>query len=55
LPWLFNIFVDNLLYKVNALVTRPLICLFYTDDSVIIAYSKIDLGKVLYIVEEWSR
>jgi hypothetical protein len=54
-PWLFNIFVDNLLYEVNALATGPPICLFYADDGVIIAHSKTDLGEVLRIVEEWSR
>jgi hypothetical protein len=54
-PWLFNIFVDDLLYEVNALATGPPICLFYADDGVIIAHSKTDLGKVLHIVEEWIR
>jgi hypothetical protein len=38
-PWLFNLFIDDLLYLVNAGTTGPPICLFYADGGVIIVNS----------------
>jgi hypothetical protein len=54
-PWLFNIFVDDLLYLVNAETVGPPICLFYADDGVIIVNSRTDLQEKLRVVEDWSR
>lgn len=54
-PWLFNVFVDDLLYQVNDLGPGPPICLFYADDGVIIVNSRTDLQEKLRVVEEWSR
>jgi hypothetical protein len=54
-PWLFNVFVDDLLYQVNDPVPGPPICLFYADDGVIIVNSRTDLQEKLRLVEEWSR
>lgn len=34
-PWLFNLFIDDLLYEVNAGIVGIPICLFYADDAVI--------------------
>lgn len=54
-PWLFNIFVDDLLCLVNADMTGPPICLFYADDGVIIINSRTDVQEKLRVVEGWSR
>jgi hypothetical protein len=53
-PWLFNLFVDDLLYLVNADTAGIPICLFYADDGVIITNSKTDVGEKLRIVEKWT-
>jgi hypothetical protein len=53
-PWLFNLFIDDLLYLVNAGVTGIPICLFYADDGVIIINSKTDVREKLQIVECWT-
>jgi retron-type reverse transcriptase len=53
-PWLFNIFIDDLLYQVNADTPGIPVCLFYADDGAIIANSKTDVGEKLRIVEDWT-
>lgn len=52
--WLFNLFMDDLLYKVNAGVSGIPICLFYADDGMIATNSKTDLPEKLKIVEDWT-
>jgi hypothetical protein len=54
-PWLFNVFVDDLLDQVNAGTTGPPICLFYADDGVILANARTDVHEKLRVVEEWTR
>jgi retron-type reverse transcriptase len=53
-PWLFNLFIDDLLYLVNADITGIPICLFYADDGVIVTNSKTNLEEKLQIVENWT-
>jgi hypothetical protein len=53
-PWLFNLFVDDLLHQVNAQSPRMPLCLFYADDGAIIADSRTDLAGVIRMVEEWT-
>lgn len=53
-PWLFNLFIDDLLYKVNAGISGIPICLFYADDGMIATNSKMDLPGKLQIVEAWT-
>jgi hypothetical protein len=53
-PWLFNLFVDDLLHQVNAQAPEIPLCLFYADDGVIITHSKTDLAQLLRIVEDWT-
>jgi hypothetical protein len=54
-PWLFNLFVDDLLYKVNERVPGPIpVCLFYADDGVLVADSKTDLAELLEVIEAWT-
>ena len=53
-PWLFNLFIDDLLYEVNAGISGVPICLFYADDGAIITNSQVDLAEKLKMVEEWS-
>jgi hypothetical protein len=53
-PWLFNLFVDDLLYEVNEGVSGIPICLFYADDGVIITNSKVDIHQKLRKVEDWT-
>jgi len=53
-PWLWNLFVDDLLYQVNRQYPGLPLCLFYADDGVILASRQHDLVKLLRIVEDWS-
>lgn len=53
-PWLFNLFVDDLLHLINANVVGIPLCLFYADDGVIITSSKTDIQQLLMLVEEWT-
>jgi len=53
-PWLFNLFIDDLLYKVNIGISGIPICFFYADDGVIATNSKTDLAEKLKIVEDWT-
>jgi hypothetical protein len=53
-PWLFNLFVDDLLYQVNAQAPGIPLCLFYADDGVILTHANMDLAPLLRIVEEWT-
>jgi hypothetical protein len=53
-PWLFNLFVDDLLCQVNAQAPGIPQCLFYADDGVLITHSRTDVAQLLQIVEEWT-
>ena len=53
-PWLFNLFIDDLLYKVNTGISGIPICLFYADDGALVTNSKIDLSQKLKTVEDWT-
>jgi hypothetical protein len=53
-PWLFNLFVDDLLYQVNEHAPGIPLCLFYADDGVIVTDSKTNLAQLLRIVEDWT-
>lgn len=50
-PWLFNIFVDDLLDQVNADAPTISLCLFYADDGAILPTAQTDLAMLLRIVE----
>lgn len=56
-PWLFNIFVDDLIQEVNESESNLAIpiCLFYADDGVIVTNSKMDIQQKLRIVEGWTH
>jgi hypothetical protein len=54
-PWLFNLFVDDLLFKVNMGIAGIPICLFYADDGAIVTHSNINLQQKLEMVEDWSK
>jgi retron-type reverse transcriptase len=54
-PWLFNLFIDDLLYKVNTDAPAIPWCLFYADDGVIITPAQINLASLLQIVEDWTQ
>jgi hypothetical protein len=51
-PWLFNLFVDDLLYQVNTQAPGIPLCLFYTDNGVILTHANTDLAPLLRMVEE---
>jgi hypothetical protein len=53
-PWLFNLFIDNLLSKVNAGISGIPICLFYADNRIMATNSKMDLPGKLKIVQAWT-
>jgi hypothetical protein len=53
-PWLFNLFIDELLWKLNQETTDVPICLFYADDGAIITPAKTDVQELLKTVEEWA-
>jgi hypothetical protein len=42
-----------LLYQVNAQAPGIPLCLFYTDNGVILTHANVDLTPLLRIVEEW--
>jgi hypothetical protein len=54
-PWLFNLFIDDLLYMINTDIPRIPICLFYADDGVLITNSKVDIHQKLQMVEDWTH
>lgn len=54
-PWLFNLFIDDLLQKMNADIRGIPICLFYADDGVVIPTQETDLKAKMAIVEEWTK
>src|SRR5271170_2104577 len=54
-PWLFNLFMDDLLIKINTGILGIPICLFYADDGVIVTHSRIDLQAKLKQVEDWTN
>lgn len=53
-PWLFNLFIDDLLYEVNAGVPGFPICFFYADDGTVITDSKVDIHQKLRTIECWT-
>jgi hypothetical protein len=53
-PWLFNLFIDDLLCEVNSDVKGIPICLFYADDGVIIGDTTTKIHLKLRIVEDWT-
>jgi hypothetical protein len=54
-PWLFNIFIDDLLAKVNEGVRGVPICLFYADDGIIVVDKQVDLQEKLHRVQKWTE
>lgn len=54
-PWLFNLFIDDLLYEVNEGIQGVPICLFYADDGVIITNAQVDIVAKVRVVESWTR
>ena len=54
-PWLFNIFVDDLLHRANPPNPRIPDCLFYADDGALVPRTMEDLVRLLEIVEGWTK
>ena len=54
-PWLFNLFMDDLLIKINTGILGIPICLFYADDGAIVTHSRTDLQAKLEQVEDWTN
>jgi hypothetical protein len=52
-PWLFNLFIDELLQQMNTDV-RTRICLFYADDGALVTHSSVDAQVLLNMVEGWA-
>jgi hypothetical protein len=53
-PWLFNLFIDDLLVEVNATTLGIPICLFYADDGVLLVDQTMDLPRILLLLEQWT-
>ena len=53
-PWLFNLFIDDLLWELNADALKLPICLFYADDGVLLADAETDLEEKLGMIEQWT-
>lgn len=53
-PWLFNLFVDDLLALANEGCGDLPACLFYADDGVLLASDVAEATRLLCIVERWS-
>lgn len=53
-PWLFNLFIDDLLQAVNPPPPQLPDCLFYADDGVLIPALGREIPKLLAIVEDWT-
>ena len=53
-PWLFNLFIDDLLDRVNMQSPGIPLCLFYADDGVILTDTQMDLAMLLYTIKEWT-
>ena len=51
-PWLFNIFIDDLLEEVNS--SGRIRCLFYADDGVLCARSRDEVIVMVKMVESWT-
>jgi len=47
LPWLFNIFVDNLLQLMNKDMHSTPLCIFYTDDGMLIVPTSVNVQALL--------
>ena len=54
-PYLFNIFIDDLVALLNRGAERHPICLFYADDGVLVTPSWVDVQGLLNEVSRWSR
>jgi hypothetical protein len=52
-PPLFNIFIDGLLYILNAGAAGLPNCLFYADDGVILTKTLLEAQRLLGLAEEW--
>jgi hypothetical protein len=52
-PWLFNLFIDDLLEMVNPLSPKLPDCVFYADDGVLITEDS--LPEKLQLVEYWTK
>ena len=52
-PYLFNIYVDDLITRLNAQSSVP-VCLFYADDGLLLTESFQEAQKLLDQVIEWS-
>jgi len=53
-PYLFNLFIDSLLERLNHGITGVPICLFYADDGCLITPSTVKIQPLLDQVFEWS-
>lgn len=54
-PWLFNIFVDDLLEEINGRAGRDApLCLFYADDGALVMPSSVDAQALLDVVQNWT-
>lgn len=54
-PALFNIFIDELLYLLNAGATDVPNCVFYADDGVILGRDVGEAQQLLDIAETWTK
>ena len=54
-PWLFNLFIDDLLVEVNKGALGIPICFFYADDGVVIPESETEIQSKLMIIERWTK
>lgn len=54
-PWLFNLFVDGLLYRLNTGDSSIPRCLFYADDGVVVPQTDREVQPLLDITLDWSR
>jgi hypothetical protein len=53
-PWLFNIFINDLLEELNNTSEGVPWCLFYADDGVLLVESQADLLRLMKIIEGWT-
>jgi hypothetical protein len=51
-PWLFNLFIDNLLFKVNIGILETPLCFFYADNGVILPDLNTQLLEKAQVVED---
>lgn len=53
-PWLFNLFIDDLLQELNTTANGIPWCLFYADDGVLLLDSEADLIRLVQVLEDWT-